>query len=226
MNPLEIIDYIFGKEYLAELKKEPYRANENTLKEVLDIFSRGLFIKDNIEATDNFKAFYEAEPDIARMIEDEKKEEFFYAAKLGMCSPVIPAKYLFLLKKSYETYGTLNNIGFVLPKSNLKELFSKGTLAEGYTLEEVIRSLIQREYTPFRKGSYKNAIGEDSIELFLEKINRVAIVPEDIASRLTDDDIRLIEVKKGLLTLNGVNILSTNKYLGVSRKVYDLRCLI
>lgn len=225
MNPLEIIDYITGKKYLDKVKEEPFRSDENTFNDIIRIFSKGVFVEDNIKATDNYKVFYENEPDIARLVPDDRKEEYFYAMKIEQCSSAIPAKYLFLLKKCYETYGTLNNLGLVLPKSNLKVLFSEGTISEGYTLEQIIKSLVDKSYSPFRKGSYKNEVG-DFVEVYLEKVNRVAILPKDIADKLTDEDIKQIEVKKGALTLAGVNILKTGKYVGVCDRVYNLKCLL
>lgn len=217
-------DYILGKKFISEMK-EPYRAEEGLLEKTSHIFNISPTAEQNLKLLESAQKFYELEPDIAKRIPVKKREECFYGMKLEYCSPVIPARAMYFLLKCKNDFGTVNYFPKVFPKPLLKVLFSKGYIAEGYTLNDVLCTIISPNYKPLSLTFPAVSIGEYS-EVYIRSTDGIALVPNDIRDKLNYDDIENLEVRDNSIYCGNIPIKFIGSYYGSINSTYDLRGLI
>lgn len=226
MKILEMYPYMMGKKYTTDEKKEPVRCTKEMITNFQKALLTSLTAEENLKNIEDYKAFYKCEPIVASMIPAEEREEVFYAAKLEYFSPIIPSRYLFLLSKIKEEVGSFNLIPVVLSQYDVKRLFAKGTIADGYCLRDVICSLFQKEYKPV-SDAVRGVKIDDYWEVCLEKENRIIMIPDKLRQQLSDDDLEKIHIVKKNVMLGDIQLrFISNDFLGVYNKIYDMRGLM
>jgi hypothetical protein len=224
MQIIEAADYILGRKFM-EGKKEPFRGDVDTLALGKKMLARHHSAARNLQLLDVHSAFYKMEPDMAHEIPKEMREEVFYSLKLDYLSPILPAKAIFLITKCYDRYGSLNLIPKVVPESNLAEMFTEGYVAEGYSLRDAICSLFDELYKPLNVGDLA-VPNRDNWDVYIEDTDMVAIVPQPIKDKLSNDDIKRLKVVGKDIVLGDTPIRYLSNYIGAVNSTYDLSTIV
>lgn len=212
--------------YIGELNKELYRAQPEDLEEFVNLLEVHPMAKKNIAVTKMPRLFYTREPDLANDIPARKREELFYAYKLGFASPAVPAKLLYLAKYAYEEFGSPNMLFKVAFEKDLKTFFSKGYLNEEYTVRDVICSITNlQDYMALEEGRNAVKIG-NHWDIYIKSEDAIAMIPEELKNILSYSDIENIELKNNKLCIGDKPICQLGRYVGAVNSVYDLRDLL
>lgn len=226
MKILEMYPYMLGKKFTTEEKKEPVRCTQEMVARFNKAMKSSITAEDNLAMVEDYRAFYDYEPGISMLIPNNEKEEVFYAAKLEYFSPVIPSRFLYLLTKVQKEAKSFNLIPVVLSAYDVKKLFAKGTIADGYCLRDVICTLFQKEYKPV-SDAVRGVKIDDYWEVCSEKDNRIILLPDKLRQQLSDDDLEEIRVVKGNVMLGQLQLrFVSSNYYGAYNKVYDMRGLV
>lgn len=226
MRVIDYADYVMGLKSPWELIKEPYRADREGLKMAVEMLDKHPTAKSNLDTMKMPKLFYIREPDMANDIPKHMREELFYALKLGYASTVAPAKLLYYIKISYEEYGSPNYLFKITLEKDLQEFMSKGYLADGYTLRDVICSITKLpSYSPLSEGKLAVQMGEHW-DVYIHDNDSIAMLPGDLRQLLSHDDIRNLSVKGNRIYIGEKPISQLGKYIGAVNSCYDLRKLL
>lgn len=219
--------YMIGEKKNPPLTKEPYRiSNEDEAMKIATIFqTKSKTAKDNLLQTNSVKKFYEAEPDLLFYIDEKQREEYFYVAKTGLWSPVIPGKLLFMLKSCYALHGTCNMLFNYIPKSNIKEVTASNFIAEDISISNIIKDYIDPVFNPLTENDWIVPHGTEYSDIYIQAKDRVLIAPNKIAN-IIKEDVASITVKGNTLLYNKSDISKMGGYLGLKNSVYDYRDLI
>ena len=222
---MEAYDYIIGRKFSDMEEQHPIRCN----KEMVDRFVEALKVSPtaykNLEILDVDKQFFKLEKDVAALIPEEEREEVFYAAKMEKYSPVIPSKYLYLIKLVKEQAGSYNLFPVCLAKGDLEKLFAKGTIAEGYCLKDIICKVFDSSYSPISE-SVRGVKVEDYWEVVTNNGKAIVFMPDTLRKELSNDDLELIHVKGKRAMFQDIQLrFLSSAYLGICNKIYDLRGL-
>jgi len=225
MQLIEYSDYILGKKFLTEEIISPYRMTKEDGEVLNTLFEIHPLAKKNLELIDSPKLFYSREPDLKNDIPANKREEYFYSAKLGLVSPEVPAKLIFLIKKALS-YGSANFLMKIALEKDLKDIFSRGYLCDDITVRDVICNITgDKDYLPLAEGRYKVANSEN-FDVYVAAEDAVALLPKKLGEALSFEDISNIKLEKKELTLAGRPLAQLAGYLGVVNSIYDLRNLM
>lgn len=177
--------------------------------------------------TDDVNSFLSVFPDIKEICGSNVVVECFYAVKLGYYVKGVPTKLLYILKKAFEKEESVKYpntilarcIGLIKPytmkfyetdtgKVTLKDIIENFT---GYTIK-----LLTDSTTLVKTNGY--------YELWVPDAERVAILPEDIAKMLSEDDCDNIrfDLSKGLV-LHDIPLRTFNGRIGITHDEFDLR---
>ncbi len=222
---VDAYDYILGRKFLGVAKREPFRGSKDTLKLGKELLNKHTTSKSNLNVLEVASAFYKAEPDFAHDVPPNQREEVFYALKLNFVSPIVPAKILFLIEKTFSLYGTLNLIPKVFPKSDLDDLFAEGYLQSGYTLRDVLCTLYDEKYMPLSIGNLA-VPNKENWDIYIKETDMVAIVPSQIKERLTQDDILKLSIKNKRIMLGDKELRFIGDYYGAVNSCYDLSGIV
>ena len=228
MNIIEMAPYILGKKYTRELKKEPIRCSKELIEEFKEATKVSETAARNIKGAEKAEDFFNCEPGLIANTKLSKAEleECFYAVKMGRFSPIIPSKYLFLLDKVNTQLGSFNLLAIGLGQAVLNNLFAKGTIADGYCLYDIIRTLYQKDFKPVGIGQKVVKIN-GYYEVLLDKENRILFLPKELRELLSDDDIDNLSVRNGDVYVYDRKLkFISKKYFGAYNKVYDMRGLV
>lgn len=222
----ESYKYIQGKKFTGELTKEPVRCTPEMVNKFIEGVRQSVYGSINLKTISNPKEFYRCEPDIERLFETkEEREEVFYAMKCEKYSPVIPSKFLFLILKCKEQFKSINYLPKVLSAGDVNKLFSKGTIADGLTLEEVIKSLVDSQYqvlSPFKRVVQVHGYWE----VLLEEDDAIIFIPDGLKSKLSERDYDNIKIGPKDLLLNNKPLRYFGGYFGACNSKLDLTGLI
>lgn len=225
MRIVEAADYILGRRFLSEEVVEPFRGSLELLQLGRNLLQKHQTASLNLDQLESYKVFYKMEPDLEKEVAKEAQEELFYALKLNYLSPLIPAKSLYLFTKIYNLYGSLNLIPKALPRADLSLLFTKGYVAEGYTVRDVLCTLFDEQYKPLSEGELC-VPNKKNWDIYIEETDMVAIVPTEIRNRLTNDDIKRLKVEGKEIKLGGTPIRFLGTQVGAVNSTYDLSGLV
>lgn len=225
MKILEAHDYIIGKRFTKKVK-EPVRCTQEMIDNFIEACKSSSTAAVNLKILESAKAFYDCEKVVAKLIPVAEREEVFYAMKAEKFSPIIPAKFLFLFNKVKEQLESFNLLTVGLTSGDINTLFAEGTLAEGYSVRDVIKSLYQKEFEPVSE-SVRGIQIKDYWEVCIEKENVIIFIPDKLRARLSDDDLEEITIGKDALMVYGkpLRFLSSD-YYGVVRNLLDMRKMI
>lgn len=223
----EANDYIYGRKFTGEIKREPFRGSEEFLLNAKRTIEKHPTAKENLRLINHHKVFFAQEPDLANDVPKQQQEEFFYGLKLGYISPVIPARVLHILDICANKYGSCNFLLKLLNDKDIERLFSKGYIKEGFCLYDIICSLHTQNYKPLESGTLI-APNKEFYDMYIVETDMVAIIPERLKEKLNPEDIRRIKVddKTHNLMLGDKNLYELANYIGISESTYDLRNLI
>lgn len=179
---IDMLPYIYKLQF-SEISAAPYRANARSVNSWTKKFSENCGVAKLLKEVENPDIFYDAVPDLADSIKDEHKEEAFYTFKNGFFTTTVPAKCIYLLKKSYEQYKVPNLILPCISDKSLELIFAEGYLAKDINLRDVIKTFVCSEYEPI---SRKEPIiyHKDYAEVYNESKDTIRIVPIAIAKKL------------------------------------------
>lgn len=223
MNIFEAYPYIIGRKYSDMEEQSPIRCTQEMVARFQEEAKKSCTAGINLKSLDSSVEFYRCENELKKVIPKEEQEEVFYATKLEKFSPIIPSKYLYLLKMVKEQLGSFNLLTRGLSAKSLNTLFAKGTIAEGYCLKDVICSVFQKDYTPI-SDSTRGVQVEDYWEVATSDGKNILLLPDKLRKLLSDNDLELLEVKHKTVLINGQPLrFISNEYYGVYNKIYDMR---
>lgn len=200
--------------------------SDDKLKEFKEIISISMNMKNSFQMLDDSNAFFKAFPDVKKVLGVKICTEIFYACKLGYYYEGVPAKLVYILQKAIVNHGkeypnvTLNSaVNLLKPyacaqyKCNNNIVTVKDVLDNvfGYSVQ-----LLTTAKTKIKPGLYW--------EVFIPDVERVAIMPDDIASMISygDCDKLSFDFRKGIM-LEDVPVRTMNGRVGITKNDFDLR---
>ena len=208
-----------------------FKVNEgkNPLYEDPSIFEALKMLKDNnnLEEAVTATKFFEAERELKYKIPVKYREEFFFAAKNGEVYKDVPAYLVYLINYAIKNFGSPNYFLYLANKQTLRRLLSPENFYNGVTCRDLIISLTGfSQYSPLSESNYKSRTSEQVTDIYIEEQDAIAMLPADLAEKLSTEDIKAIKLERGMLTLNGVDLLNVLGLAGVRSSTYDLRRVI
>lgn len=200
-------------------------------KEEKEVFNDLIMCNKNVrnafDATNSDVSFYGTYPDIKKIVGKERSVELFYAYKMNQDFPGVPNKAVFVLRLAARKYGVTNTnliINSVLQYLAPYAEQSYEIDGETYTIKDVVENITGKNATLLTDSVRKvKTPDKDVYELWIPDVNRVAVVPSDIAALITDDDAyKLTYDKKVGIVLNGTPIRTFNNRLGITQFDFNL----
>lgn len=224
MTLAELQPYITGERFSREAV-EPYRLDINLYKNLAQVVSESVSAQKNLDVCELPVDFYRVEPDIKYLVPMQAREEMFYALKNGAANPDVPSKLVYYIKKSYNMDKMPNLIFKKIPESELKVFFQENYLGNGYTIRDVVCSIIDPHYIPV--NNYTRLVKYDNfVEVYVESTDMVAALPNPMVKNLSQRDIHNIKVDSSGLRIGDCYLRSLGGYYGAVNSIYDLReCL-
>ena len=218
---------MMGKKTIGEAGTTPLRCTTEIVDKFIDDISNSSTASWNLQNVDVFNNFYDSEADFLKDLTKAQAEEAFYAVKTERFSTVIPSKYLFLLSKVKERYKTFNMLAVALRKTDINKLFKPGTIAEGYTLYDVICSAFEPAFKPVSEN-VQGVFIKDHWEVYDQTLNRIIFLPKDLGDIFSDNDFEEMCYSKDCndIVCKGTPIRFLGGYKGVRKDTHDLRDLI
>lgn len=218
-----------------ELLKVPPITNAN-VKTFLSTIAASNSVVSVFKATDNVASFYdkckvadaiEIGEDVAPTATERRAAliEIFYAAKLGYYLKGVPSRLVYILHKAKEMGWTPyvnRQLERVLPLiQTYAEKYFEGT--EKYNVQDVINSEWRINANLLTNVNFKIEY-EDGWEVWLPKVERVAVLPKDMGEMLSFKDCERIEYDtRNGLTLDGTPLRVLGARIGVTKDDFDLR---
>lgn len=223
---IDYAKYVMGEKSPWTLGKEPYRATEEDLKEASELLEKHVTAADNLKVMHSPKLFFSREVDFSNDLPKHKREELFYALKLGYASTVAPAKLIWYIETAVKEYGSPNFLFKIALEKDMQDFLSEGYLSDGYTVRDVICSVAKLpNYTPLSEGKLAVQIG-DHWDLYIHDTDAIAMVPADLKELLSHDDISKLKVKSQKIYIGDKPVCQLGRYIGAVNSCYDLRRLL
>jgi hypothetical protein len=180
---------------------------------------------DGLRMTENSKEFYEAYPIFDECIPNSVKEDVFYASKLGFFYEGYPCKLVYILREALKRYENVNVAISAIDYRGIQKFIKKGALGEDKTIATIIYSLLGKKVKLISKSRrmVENKPGE--FEVYIPNVDRVALLPEDIASRIDNlSDLKSLQYEKNVgIHINGQYLRTFNGRIGITLDDFDLR---
>lgn len=179
------------------------------------------------EAEEEASSFFKAYPDIAELTPKEKREDIFYAVKLEQYYKGVPNKLIYILKKLIKALDgrVLPNHIIELGEHLLTPYAKKNYVSEfgRFTFKDILENVCNQTITLLSDSNYLVKISGEVYEVYIPDMQRVALLPSDIASRLTYEDCLNLhyEPDKGVC-LNGSPLRTWGNRLGILHNDFDL----
>lgn len=177
--------------------------------------------------TESDTVFFSIYPDIKKIVGPAKSTELFYAFKMYEDFTGVPNKAVYVLKMAIRKYGVTNTN--LIINSVLQYLTPYVDQAyeidgETYTIKDVIENVTGKNATLLTDAVRKVKTPDKEVyELWIPDVNRVAVVPSDIAGLISNDDAyNLCYDKKLGIMLNGTPIRTFNNRLGITQFDFNL----
>lgn len=227
MNLIELSNACNGR--LIEGKKavSPVEERLTTIEE-LQRFKNTLAIHDifqaAFQATENASEFYDSVELLKDTTPKAKREDIFYAAKLGFFYDGVPSKLVYLLKKSMKVNPSPNAVLSSILPSTLEAYVKVGALREGITVKTVLENLYGRPVTLF-SDSIKKVDYDDFSEIYVANVDRVVLVPKDIAEKIVSiEDIENVQYVPDVgVCVGDIPLRVMGDRCGITYKEFDLR---
>lgn len=179
----------------------------------------------NLQNTINAKTLFNKEPDILNFILCEFGEfsesdlfQIFGILKYNCCYKNVPWEFAQIILWCYSTYSTLNELSNSLSSIQINTLLSTGFS------RKYIDSVINSNFTPVSEFKLKvnNTKIIDAIDIYLPKLNRIAIMKKSFSDKLDYDDIDKINLVKNKLCIGEIPLIKLLGGLGATAGIYDL----
>ena len=198
-------------------------------EEDIELFKSLLVINDNFkkafEDTNSATIFFTQAPFIKEIVGNKIAVEVFYACKAGFYFEGVPAKLTYELSEVFKLYPDgLPNAAILSCKNSLQSYLLK--TFNGNTLLDIIENIYGKPFKLIINGVFKVRNG-DFTELYVPNVDRVAIIPNDIAESISFEDCADISYEKDLgVCVKGMPIRRFGRRLGVTKDEFDLREVI
>jgi len=175
-----------------------------------------------LKETESASNFFDIEKDLALLVPEEQRTEFFYSLKNGFVAPNCPAQFIYFARVCYAKYKICNTIGPLLPRILTRYLTAKDYFGAGYTARDAICNFVNADYQPITESAPIVRCGS-WYEAYLPELGTVVALPKDIGGRLSQQDVSKISLTPGVgLTLEGHPLAALGTDIG-ERGIYDLR---
>lgn len=227
MNLLELNEIVSGK-YKESIKSGQAEKNRLAAESDVTLFKEALAINKEYQRgfniTDSAKEFYESYELFNSIFDDCIKEDVFYANKLGYLFEGVPCKLTYILTKSIRANQTPNLALQSVSSLVWGRFLKNGTLREGITIKEILENIYGKNIVLLSEGVRKVKY-DDFSEVYVENVDRIVLLPPDIADTLGSiEDLKSIVYKKGLgVCFDSVPLRVYNGRIGIVEDEFDLR---
>lgn len=227
MTLFELTKVIGGK-YPKDITPLRYVSIEQQeLNEFFDMLNINEIYKRGLESTERPGEFYNAFALFDEVIVKDKKEELFYAAKLGYFYSGVPSKLVFILKKAVDMTGSPNLAIEALNTPSTVEYLCRSSVECDVTVYQIMCNLFGKSFK-LLTSARRRAKFNDWWEYYIPDKDRVCLVPDDIAQGLSSrEDLSNLsyDSKKGVCVYEQPLRLMKG-HLGVIKNDFDLRGII
>lgn len=210
---------------------ESAQARPDQVEEFIKLLSISPSYNVLLKMCEDDKVFFRACPDLAELVPDVIKTDLFYTALLGKHYDGIPSQLVFILEKARKMYEYPNLALSMIPDSLWVNYTWLGCL-KGFTIFDVICNVWKSDIkilSPYRR----RALYGGCVELYIENdsagkfINRIAIIPEDINSCISDSEVSKVVYNEKLgLCVGDKPLRQMAGHVGLTRHDFDLRGVI
>ena len=180
--------------------------------------------EEGLYLTNSHTEFYNAFELFDAVVEDELKEELFYAAKLGFFIKGVPSRLVYLLQLAIRKYTYPNYALAAIDRRVLAKYLKRGVLADGITIKDVIENLLGKSYQPLTEYT-RAACYDDVAEVFVENTDRVMLVRKEFFEYFSNrEDAKTVTyVKDEGVKVQDKLVRTLGNQLGITADEYDLR---
>ena len=226
MTLIELNKIVEGNyaEEMTEASKQKYRcATDQELQLFKSMLMMDAAYQNALKMTESHKEFYETYSFFRLSFPDEIKEDLFYATKLGFRYEGIPTRLVYLLRKALLTHDSPNLAISAINKMSWGRFLKRGSLPNGVTIKMIVENLLGESYDTILdyrlKVKYKRWY-----EVYVSNVDRIALLPEEIAQQIEETDIRSIMYTKDVgLTLYEKPLRTFGSFYGIISHEFDLR---
>ena len=196
----------------------------NTFKEFL---LYNMSIKAMFDTYDDAASLYTQYPGILKVIPKKLATDVYYAVKMGQYYPGVPNKLVYILHTTYTRLadGKFPNLTLSKCLNAIKQYGDRVYVSEvgRYDTKDVLNNVCGHDVRLITADSLKAEVA-NAVEVYVEAIDKVVILPKDMADGLNNEDCRNIKWSSTQgLSINGILLRQMNQRVGLTRKDYDLR---
>lgn len=177
--------------------------------------------------TDNAYEFYEANEIMRELIPNDKKEEIFYALKLGFFFEGVPTKLTYLLKLGAKAHKYPNVMISSLNANQFDKYLTANHIVGKITILDIINSIYGHKCELL--GKYKKrVVNNQAVEYYVPNTDRVLVVSPETAEYLsTAEDINALNYVKDVgVCIRDIPVRTLGGKIGLTVDEYDLREVI
>lgn len=229
MNLLEM------NEMLLTGKKQPYKYTEFTTEEITlfkQMLTTSTMVNNMFNQTDDSSSFLSAVPTFKEVFGAAKSAEIFYAIKTGYYYAGVPSKLVYFINKLFDEVQDSSDYVNLALQSGLSILqkyagYTYKVVQDGaeteFTFINLIQNKIGKSFKLITDSTPKIKIGKVS-EVYIRNVDRVALLPGDIADQLSFDNVDAITYEPGVgLVFDKQPLRVFNGRLGIAMNDFDLR---
>lgn len=196
----------------------------STFAEILSISPAILSAAKEIEDS---AVFYKMYPDIREVIGKTFASDVFYAYKVGYVYKGVPNKLCYILKLAKESDAGLDapNLGLSKASKLLRKYIGQVYSCNGVelTVKDIVDNVYGKSVRLLTDGTRKVRNGS-FWEVYVPGIDRVLLLPSDIADSITFDDCCSLQWDPNVgVVSNGTALRFFNHRVGITTDDFDLR---
>ncbi len=224
MNLIEFNDKLIVNN--QRQKRTVPEVTQNDIDEFVQLMHSSRSLLNMYQTTEEFGDFIKVYPSIKKVYSIDLAEELFYASKLHYQYNGVPTKLVYIITKMFSTFGH-NHVNDALSRSikYLAPYLDDTYLVDGkeVTLKDVIE-FFAKSQIKLLTSSVPKVKSLDCYEVYVPDADRVALLPNDIASKLPYADCEKIvfDKQKGLV-IEDIIVRTMNGRLGITKDDFDLR---
>lgn len=226
MWPVNALEWgkLFNGEWESDSFSLQYRAKPSDYENWAKLLKSSITAEDVLSRTESASEFFRIEQDLALLIPQKQRTEFFYSLKNGFVAPGCPAQFIYFAKAIYAKYHICNLIGPLLPRDVKQSIHRGGYFGSGYTARDAVCNFINPDFRPITEVEPIVKIGS-WYEAYVPAIDMVVALPTEIGKLLQAQELSQITYDPGVGLMLGDRPLSS---LGteVPTSVYDLRAAV
>lgn len=205
---------------------EHIEVKDEDLKTFMELITISNTAKTYFNTTDDANTFYSLFPYIKDIIGKVNCVEIFYACKLGYYVKGVPSKLIWIINKMSKLYeGPCVNAMIKSASQFIKSYCNNSYKVDGdiMTIKDIIESnlkyrinLITEEVPMVNYDTFS--------EIYVENVDRVLLVPKNIASLISLQDCKDISyIKDKGVCIKDIPIRTLGNRLGITKNDFDLR---